>query len=172
MLKIVYYATLSALVFIVLFGVRTVHNKKKANETTTSVRKDMRIDKELLAKIDEVRGDVPFAAWVKRAIKMRLEGLDTKTVESIPVSISADKKRKKKPQQPAKANTVRTSNELRAEKTKQLLFSTISSLTRTKKTEIINARYPKNECRKAIGEIVSKDSIAKYWDEIEITLNG
>ena len=149
-----------------------MNNKKKANETTTSVRKDMRIDKELLAKIDEVRGDVPFAAWVKRAIKMRLEGLETKSVESILVSISADKKRKKKPQQLAKTTTVRTSNELRAEKTKQLLFSAISSLSRTKKSEIINARYPKNECRKAIGEIVSKDSIAKYWDEIEITLNG
>ena len=37
--------------------------------------------------------------------------------------------------------------------------------------QIINARYPKSECRKAIGEVVSKDSIAKYWDEIEITLN-
>ena len=69
MLKIVCHATLSALVLIALFGVRTVHNKKKANETTTSVRKGIRIDKELLAMIDAVRGDVPFAAWVKRAIK-------------------------------------------------------------------------------------------------------
>ena len=149
-----------------------MHNKKKANETTTSVRKDMRIDKELLAMIDTVRGDVPFAAWVKRAIKMRLDGLYIKPVESVPVDISADKKRKKKPQQPVKTTTVRTSNELRAEKTKQLLFSAVSSLSSTKKSEIINARYPKNECRKAIGEIVSKDSIAKYWNEIEIALAG
>ena len=170
MFKIVYYATLSALVFIVLFGVRTVHNKKKANETTTSVRKDMRIDKELLAIIEEVRGDVPFAAWVKRAIKMRLDGLETKPVESIPVSISADKKIKKKTKAPTKTTSVRTPNELRAEKTKQLLFSAVSSLSSTKKSEIINARYPKNECRKAIGEIVSKDSIAKYWNEIEVIL--
>lgn len=151
-------------------GVRTVHNKKKANETTTSVRKDMRIDKELLAKIEEVRGDVPFAAWVKRAIKMRLDGLETKPVESIPVSISADKKIKKKTKAPTKTTSVRTPNELRAEKTKQLLFSAVSSLSSTKKSEIINARYPKNECRKAIGEIVSKDSIAKYWNEIEVIL--
>ncbi|MCD9531933.1 hypothetical protein GLP09_17640, partial [Photobacterium carnosum] len=54
-------------------------NKKKANETATSVRKDMRIDKDLLAKIDAVRGDVPFAAWVKRSIKMRLDGLNNPT---------------------------------------------------------------------------------------------
>ena len=147
-----------------------MHNKKKANETTTSVRKDMRIDKELLAKIEKVRGDVPFAAWVKRAIKMRLDGLETKPVESIPVSISADKKIKKKIKERTKTASVRTRNELRAEKTKQLLFSAVSSLSRTKKSEIINARYPKNECRKAIGEIVSKDSIAKYWNEIEVIL--
>ena len=147
-----------------------MHNKKKANETTTSVRKDMRIDKELLAIIEEVRGDVPFAAWVKRAIKMRLDGLETKPVESIPVSVSADKKIKGKTKAPTKITSVRTPNELRSEKTKQLLFSAVSSLSRTKKSEIINARYPKNECRKAIGEIVSKDSIAKYWNEIEVIL--
>ncbi|OBU31004.1 hypothetical protein [Photobacterium phosphoreum] len=147
-----------------------MHNKKKANETTTSVRKDMRIDKELLAIIEEVRGDVPFAAWVKRAIKMRLDGLETKPVESIPVSVSADKKIKGKTKAPTKITPVRTPNELRSEKTKQLLFSAVSSLSRTKKSEIINARYPKNECRKAIGEIVSKDSIAKYWNEIEVIL--
>ncbi|WP_413517102.1 hypothetical protein [Photobacterium phosphoreum] len=145
-------------------------DKKRANETATSVRKDMRIDKDLLAKIDDVRGDVPFAAWVKRAIKMRLEGLETKPIESVLITISADKKRNKKQKQPVKTTTVRTENELRAEKTKKQLFSAISSLSRTKKSEIINARYPKNECRKAIGEIVSKDSIAKYWNEIEVIL--
>ena len=145
-------------------------DKKRANETAISVRKDMRIDKDLLAKIDDVRGDVPFAAWVKRAIKMRLEGLETKPIESVLITISADKKRNKKQKQPVKTTTVRTENELRAEKTKKQLFSAISSLSRTKKSEIINARYPKNECRKAIGEIVSKDSIAKYWNEIEVIL--
>jgi hypothetical protein len=170
MFKIVYRATLSALVIVNLFGVRTVHDKKKANETTTSVRKDMRIDKELLAMIDTVRGDVPFAAWVKRAIKMRLDGLYIKPVESVPVDISADKKSSKKSKAPVKTVTVRTANELRAEKTRQLLFSSIRLLSRTEKAEIINARYPKNQCRKAIGEVVSKDSIAKYWSEIEIAL--
>jgi thiamine pyrophosphokinase len=103
---------------------------------------------------------------------MRLEGLETKPVESASTTISADKKIKKKAKAPAKTTTVRTANELRAEKTKKLLFSAIGSLSRTKKSEIINARYPKNECRKAIGEIVSKDSIAKYWNEIETALAG
>lgn len=45
---------------------------RKANENNLSVRKDMRIDKELLQIIDSVRGDVPFAAWVKRAAIQRL----------------------------------------------------------------------------------------------------
>lgn len=48
-------------------------SNRKANENNMSVRKDMRIEKELLAKIDSVRGDVPFAAWMKRAAIMRLE---------------------------------------------------------------------------------------------------
>ncbi|PSW23969.1 hypothetical protein C9J19_20455 [Photobacterium phosphoreum] len=147
-----------------------MRSKKRANETATSVRKDMRIDKDLLAKIDDIRGDVPFSAWVKRAIKMRLEGLEIKPIESVLTTISADKKRKKKPQQPVKTTTVRTANELRAEKTKQLLFSSISSLSQAEKSEILNARYPKSQYRKAIGELVSKDSIAKYWNEIEVML--
>lgn len=46
---------------------------KKANENNQSVRKDMRVEKELLSMIDSVRGDVPFSAWVKRAAIMRLE---------------------------------------------------------------------------------------------------
>lgn len=163
MLKIVYYVNVSALVSVILLGVRTVSDKKKANETTTSVRKDMRIDKELLAKIDDVRGDVPFAAWVKRAIKMRLEGLEQiAKVESVPVNTRADVKNNIT----AKTVLVRTQNELRAEKTRQLLFSAINSLSQTEKVEILNARYPKSKCRKAIGEVVSKDSIAKYWDDI------
>ena len=62
MCKIVCRATLSALVFFDFLGVRTVRNKKKANETATSVRKDMRIDKDLLAKID---ANAPMAAITK-----------------------------------------------------------------------------------------------------------
>lgn len=148
-----------------------MENKRRANETATSFRKDMRIDKDLLAKIDEVRGDVPFAAWVKRAIKMRLEGLEKiAVVECVPVVHSADVDVKSKKKAVAKTAHVRTQNELRAEKTRQLLFSAISSLSHIEKSEIINARYPKSQCRKAIGEVVSKDSIAKYWDEIETAL--
>lgn len=162
---------MSALVIIAFFGVRTVKNKKRANETATSVRKDMRIDKDLLAKIDSVRGDVPFAAWVKRAIKMRLDGSDyIVSVESVPVVISADVKKKIKPKVTSITGSVRTVNELRAEKTKNILFSAVSLLSRTDKKGVLNARYPKSQCRKAIGELVSKDSIAKYWNEIEVML--
>jgi len=45
----------------------------KANQNSKSTRKDMRIENELLDLVNTVRGDVPFAAWVKRAIIMRLE---------------------------------------------------------------------------------------------------
>lgn len=146
-------------------------NKKRANETATSVRKDMRIDKDLLVKIDEVRGDVPFAAWVKRAIKMRLDGLESHhSVESVPVITSADIKDKEKPKNTPVTGGVRTTNELRADKTKNILFSAVSSLSLADKREILKARYPKSQCRKSIGELVSKDTIAKYWGEIEVML--
>lgn len=56
-----------------------MRNNKRANETATSVRKDMRIDKELLAQIDKTRGDVTFSAWVKRAILMRLDAENMST---------------------------------------------------------------------------------------------
>ena len=145
--------------------------KIKANETTTSVRKDMRINKDLLARIDSARGDVPFAAWVKRAIKMRLDNLgSTISVEPTPVDISADTPKKGKLKITHNTRSVRTSNELRAEKNKKKLLSAVDSLSYLEKTEILNARYPKSQCRKAIGGVVSKDSIAKYWNEIKNVL--
>lgn len=141
-------------------------NNKRANETATSVRKDMRIEKELLAKIDAVRGDVPFSAWVKRAIKMRLDSYNierTCTVESVQEKITVRTGEKK--------NKKISPNIQRSIETKKILFDAIKKLSIEKKVEIMKARYPKSECRKAIGEIVSKDSIAKYWDEIETALN-
>lgn len=147
-------------------------DRKRANETTTSVRKDMRIDKELLAKIDNIRGDVPFAAWVKRAIIMRLDSLDPISHQKAkPSRTSADTNQDKKKKSTLNVKHVRTSNEIRAEKTKLLLFSTLQTLTSSQKVEILTARYPKSSCRKAIGEIVSKDTIAKYWEEIKQILS-
>lgn len=145
-------------------GVRTVKKNKRANETATSVRKDMRINKELLDRIDNVRGDVPFAAWVKRAIIMRLDGLNcTSTIKSVPVVTHTATK---------KTVTVRTANEKRSIETKQKLFGAIKLLKHNEKIEIINSRYPKSKCRKAVGEIVSKDTISKYWAEIEMELKN
>lgn len=137
---------------------------KRANETATSVRKDMRINKELLENIDNVRGDVPFAAWVKRAIIMRLDGLNcASTTKSAPVVTRTATKRNV---------TVRTANERRSFETKQKLFSAINLLTSTQKIEILNARYPKSKVRKAINDVVSKDTIAKYWVDIEYILKN
>ena len=149
-----------------------MQDRKRANETTTSVRKDMRIDKELLAKIDNIRGDVPFAAWVKRAIIMRLDSLDPISHQKAkPSMTSADTNQDKKKKSTLNVKHVRTSNEIRAEKTKLLLFSTLQTLTSSQKVEILTARYPKSSCRKAIGKIVSKDTIAKYWEEIKQILS-
>lgn len=136
---------------------------KRANETATSVRKDMRINKELLDNIDNVRGDVPFAAWVKRAIIMRLDGLNCASTRSAPVVTRTA---------PKKTVTVRTANERRSFETKQKLFSAINLLTSTQKIEILNARYPKSKVRKAINDVVSKDTIAKYWGDIEYILKN
>ena len=175
--------------FLYLFGVRTVKNNKRANETATSVRKDMRMDKDLLALVDAVRGDVPFAAWVKRAIKMRLEKenvIRERTVKSVPIQMKIEKeninrdctiksvpikKSVKVLRHNPKVKKI-SSNMQRSIKTKKILFDAIKILSVEEKIEIIKARYPKSELRKAIGEVVSKDSIAKYWDEIERSLNN
>ena len=164
-------------------------NNKRANETATSVRKDMRMDKDLLALVDAVRGDVPFAAWVKRAIKMRLEKenvIRECTVKSVPIKIKNEKedivrectikpvaiKKSVKPLTHNPKVKKISANMQRSIKTKKILFDAIKILSVEEKTEITKARYPKSELRKAIGEVVSKDSIAKYWDEIERSLNN
>ena len=147
--------------------------KKKANENEKSVRKDMRVDKELLAQIEAVRGDVPFAAWVKRAIKMRLERESNDSTITVVSAHVGDR---------VVPATVRTklvssgvelsANAKRAAETKALLFSSINALSGVEKSEILNARYPKSAFRKAIAEVVSKDSIAKYWDEVQAALSN
>ncbi|MCD9539558.1 hypothetical protein GRJ22_18405 [Photobacterium carnosum] len=165
-------------------------NNKRANETATSVRKDMRMEKDLLALIDAVRGDVPFAAWVKRAIKMRLEKenvIRERTVKSVPIKMKIEKENinrdctiKSVPIKKSvkvlihnpKVKKISSSNMQRSIKTKKILFDAIKILSVEEKIAIIKARYPKSELRKAIGDVVSKDSIAKYWDEIERSLNN
>lgn len=133
---------------------------KKANENNISVRKDMRIDKELLAKVDAARGDVPFAAWVKRAILMRLDGETSAQVQT--------KTHKPTQSQPSavKGAQVVSANEKRAAEIQATIKTRASALSDDKKAHILGARYPKNEFRKAIDNAVSKDSIAKYWDMI------
>ena len=133
----------------------------------------MRVDKELLAQIEAVRGDVPFAAWVKRAIKMRLERESNDSTITVVSAHVGDR---------VVPATVRTklvssgvelsANAKRAAETKALLFSSINALSGVEKSEILNARYPKSAFRKAIAEVVSKDSIAKYWDEVQAALSN
>ena len=144
-------------------------NNKRANETATSVRKDMRMEKDLLALVEAVRGDVPFAAWVKRAIKMRLE--KENVIRECTIKPVAIKKSVKPLTHNPKVKKI-SANMQRSIKTKKILFDAIKILSVEEKTEITKARYPKSELRKAIGEVVSKDSIAKYWDEIERSLNN
>ena len=69
------------------------HNmsNKKANENNISVRKDMRVEKELLAIIDSVRGDVSYSAWVRRACVQRLtsEGIAVPSDNELPTPQAA-----------------------------------------------------------------------------------
>ncbi|MCG3814277.1 hypothetical protein I3260_18750 [Photobacterium damselae] len=139
---------------------------KKANETSASIRKDMRFDKKLMARIDEARGDVSFSAWVRRAVLMRLDGeipVQPRQTQECPAK-SAQK-------ETGKNVHVRTHNAERAEKTRQALFGLVEQLSPEERQAILKARYPKSECRKAIGEAVSKDSMAKYWDEVQALLS-
>jgi len=65
----------------------------KVNENNRSIRKDMRVEKELLDIIDSVRGDTSFSAWVRRACVQRLkkeEGI--KVVDNIEAPVKRPKR--------------------------------------------------------------------------------
>ncbi|MCG9780362.1 hypothetical protein [Photobacterium damselae] len=47
------------------------------------------------------------------------------------------------------------------------MFDALAKLTKADKEKVLTHRYPKNTLRLVIGEIVSKDTILKYWSEIE-----
>ena len=48
-------------------------NVPRSDKRTTSTKKNMRFEKDLIEKIDSVRGDQSFSQWVKAACWMRLE---------------------------------------------------------------------------------------------------
>ncbi|MCD9489133.1 hypothetical protein [Photobacterium iliopiscarium] len=54
----------------------------KANKNNKSETKTIRFEHDLIALINAVRGDVPFAAWVKRSCINRLEIESDKCIDS------------------------------------------------------------------------------------------
>ena len=48
-------------------------NVPRSDKRTTSTKKNMRFEKDLIEKIESVRGDQSFSQWVKAACWMRLE---------------------------------------------------------------------------------------------------
>lgn len=121
---------------------------------------NLRISKQLLDLIDKDRGLIPRSAYIRDVLEKKIGyGIQPDKPEIQPVE--SDNKRAKN-----------SANAARAEKIREKISDGISSLSPETKLEIMGARYPKNEFRKAIGETVSKDSIAKYWDEIAEKLNA
>lgn len=121
---------------------------------------NLRISKQLLDLIDEDRGLIPRSAYIRDILEKKI---------SLP---EQHQPVEKKPAIRANDRATNNANAARAEAIKEKITTGIESLSSDDKSAILSARYPKNEFRKAIGETVSKDSIAKYWDEIEIKLNA
>lgn len=121
---------------------------------------NLRISKQLLDLIDEDRGLVPRSAYIRDILEKKISFSENHQPEE------------KKPTTKANDRAKNNANAARAEAIKQKIAVGIESLSSEEKTAIMSARYPKNEFRKAIGETVSKDSIAKYWDDIAAKLNA
>lgn len=60
-----------------------------------------------------------------------------------------------------------SANQLRALEVISSIDQSLEKMSDSDKTEILSSRYPKNEFRKRMAVVVSKDSISKYWEKIE-----
>ncbi len=137
---------------------------QNTNKNSKSEKQNIRFEHELKADIDDERGLIPFAAWVKQACREKLErdrSGRTCTPKTAPKSGRPDTP-KDKPDQSA--------NAARAEAVRSAIFDPIESMGPETKAGILGSRYPKKAFRDAIGEAASRDSIAKYWTEIEEAL--
>lgn len=60
-----------------------------------------------------------------------------------------------------------SANQLRALEVVNSIEQSLNVMSSEDKKAVLLARYPKNEFRKRMKEVVSKDSVSKYWEKIE-----
>jgi wyosine [tRNA(Phe)-imidazoG37] synthetase (radical SAM superfamily) len=127
------------------------------NSNSQSAKKNIRFEHDLIEAIENHKDElIPFAAWVKQACREKLERetqvrpkVSNNAHDSDSAPMSANEKRK-----------VETITSLKA---------ICNAMTPDQKEEVLNARYQKSTFAK-VGSIYfkepSKDSVAKYWEEI------
>ena len=130
------------------------------NSNSQSAKKNIRFEHDLIDAIEAHKDPlIPFAAWVKQACRDKLEReLNPQVPQGKP---------KAEQVRPVVSSGVLTANEERALEVQQKIITAIDALSAAERAAVINHRYPKSEFYKAIAEVVSKDSIAKYWSMIE-----
>ncbi|TVO32110.1 hypothetical protein [Vibrio algivorus] len=60
-----------------------------------------------------------------------------------------------------------SANQLRALEVVKSIEQSLEVMSSEDKKAVLSSRYPKNEFRKRMKEVVSKDSVSKYWEKIE-----
>ncbi|MGL4937987.1 hypothetical protein [Shewanella sp.] len=130
------------------------------NSNSQSAKKNIRFEHDLIDAIETHKNPlIPFAAWVKQACREKLE-----REQNAQVTTSKPKAEQVRPVAPS---GVQAENERRSLEMQQKIITAIDKLSAAERADVINHRYAKSEFNKAIGGVVSRDSIAKYWDMIE-----
>lgn len=120
----------------------------KRTITTTSCQFQLRLPWALREEIEaQLEEGQSLGSWIKEACEMRLVGIRPKP-QGRPVSNAA--------------------NEKRAAETRVKIESVISEMSADEKLLLLGERYPKARFSERSG--VSKDSVRRYWGEIEAML--
>ncbi|MGR5432304.1 hypothetical protein ACPV5V_19455 [Vibrio campbellii] len=123
----------------------------KRTVTTTSCQFQLRLPWVLRESIEsQLEEGQSLGGWIKEACEMRLGNTKVKAVT------------------PKERPTSNAANEKRAADTKAKIESTISEMSTDEKSELLGERYPKARFSERSG--LSKDSVRRYWDEIEVML--
>lgn len=120
----------------------------KRTITTTSCQFQLRLPWALREEIEaQLEDGESLGGWIKDACELRLSG---------------SKPKKKKPQERTVPNAA---NERRAAETKDKIERVITGMDNEEKAKLLAERYPKARFSELSG--LSKDSVRRYWDEIE-----
>ena len=123
----------------------------KRTVTTTSCQFQLRLPWALREEIEsQLEEGQSLGGWIKEACEMRLG--NTKVKASTP----------------QESPTPNVANEKRAAETKARIESVISEMSADEKSQLLGERYPKARFSERSG--LSKDSVRRYWNEIEVML--